>query len=165
MDHRLGGFYSYRLEIERHGVKLGTRVRSLGVEEADERIAAALGLLSRTSVVALRRDRLADDEPIVTETSYLPAARSPDLEHVDFVQRRLDDVLTSMYGVRPLRARETFEPVLMNEDDALALGGAVGSPALLVKRATYDAEGRVIEFCQRTVRADRFRYSVELGQV
>ena len=42
MEHRLGGFYSYSQEIERHGMKPGTRVRSLRVVEASERVAAVL---------------------------------------------------------------------------------------------------------------------------
>ena len=163
LEHRLGGFYSYSREIERHGMKPGTRVRGLRVEEADERVAAALGLAIGTRVVALRRIRLADEDPIVTETSYLPAARFPGLEGEDFTRRGLYDTLTTRYGVRPARARETFEPALMDEDVADVLGGDTGTPALRVERTTFDAEGEVIEFCQSTLRADRYHYSVELG--
>lgn len=165
LEHRLGGFYSYSLEIERHGMKPGTRVRGLAVEKADERVAAALGVSGGTHVVVLRRIRLADDEPIVTETSYLPAARFPGLEDVDFTRQRLYDTLTTTYGVRPVRARETFQPILMNIDEADVLEGDTGNPALQVERTTFDAEGRIIEYCQSTLRADRYHYSVELGNV
>ena len=162
LEHRLGGFYSYSREIERHGMKPGTRVRALDVRPADEAVAAALGIPLASDVVALSRVRLAEDEAIVTETSFLPAARFPGLETVDFATVRLYDTLTSSYGVRPVRARETFEPVLMRAEEALELGGRPGDPALRVERTTYDTEGLIIEYCVSTLRSDRYRYSVEL---
>jgi GntR family transcriptional regulator len=165
MEHRLGGFYSYSREIERHGMRPGTRVRSLQVERASPRVASMLELDPGDRVVALGRIRLADDEALVTETSYLPAERFPGLERLDLSKRSLYDTLTSDYGVRPIRARETFEPVLMTEDEAEMLEGSAGGPALRVERTTYDGDGHVIEYCHSTVRADRYHYSVELGDV
>jgi GntR family transcriptional regulator len=162
MEHRLGGFYTFSREIERHGRTPATRVRSLELVPAAPLVAEALDVPPRTTVVALGRIRLADDEPIVTETSYLPAARFPGLERIDFSRARLYDTLTSMYGVRPLRARETFEPVLLTADEARVLEAQRGDPALRVERVAFDADGVAIEFCRSTVRGDRYRYSVEL---
>jgi DNA-binding GntR family transcriptional regulator len=53
----------------------------------------------------------------------------------------------------------------MTPKEADELGGQPGSPALRVERTTFDAEGRVIEYCRSTLRADRYHYSVELGAV
>ncbi|MGD8682801.1 MAG: GntR family transcriptional regulator [Chloroflexota bacterium] len=165
LEHRLGGFYTFSREIERHGMTPSTRVRDIGVVPADDTVADGLGLARGTPVVALSRVRLADDEPIVTETSYLPAARFKGLEEVDFSSASLYETLTSTYGVRPVRARETFVPVLLDREDAAVLGGEPGDPVLAVERTTYDAEGVIIEFCQSILRADRYRYSVELRDV
>jgi GntR family transcriptional regulator len=162
MEHRLGGFYTFSREIERHGRTPATRVRSLELAPAAPLVAEALDVPLQTTVVALGRIRLADDEPIVTETSYLPAARFPGLERIDFSRARLYDTLTSMYGVRPLRARETFEPVLLTADEARVLEAQRGDPALRVERVAFDSYGVAIEFCRSTVRGDRYRYSVEL---
>ncbi len=165
LEHRLGGFYTFSREIERHGMRPGTRVRGIGLEPAGDDVAEGLGLASGTSVVALSRVRLADDQPIVSETSYLPAARFKDLEEVDFTDTSLYETLHNAYGVRPMRARETFVPVLMSPDDAEVLGGATGDPVLSVERTTYDADGVIIEYCRSILRADRYRYSVELRDV
>ena len=108
------------------------------------------------------RIRLADDEPIVVETSRLPAARFPGLETVDFATVRLYDTLTSVYGCRPTRARETFEPILLTANEAELLGQRRGGPALRVERVAYDRDDRPIEHCRSTVRGDRYRYAVEL---
>ena len=165
LEHRLGGFYTFSREIERHGMRPGTRVRDIGLEAADETVAEGLGLPAGTPVVALARVRLADDQPIVTETSYLPATRFGGLETVDFTSASLYETLTAAYGVRPIRARETFVPVLLGPVDAEVLGGDAGDPVLSVERTTYDVDGVIIEFCQSILRADRYRYSVELRDV
>ena len=161
-EHTIGGFYSFSREIERHGLEPRTRVLGLGLELADEAVAVALDVEPGTAVVALRRLRLAGDDPLVVETSYLPAARFPGLEAVDFGQVRLYDTLTSAYGCRPTRARETFEPVLVTADEAALLGQRRGEPALRVERVAFDQDDAPIEFCRSTVRGDRYRYSVEL---
>jgi GntR family transcriptional regulator len=161
-QHTIGGFYSFSREIERHGLTPGTTVLGLVVEAADDEVAGALDVQPRTRVVALRRLRLAGDEPLVVETSYLPAARFPGLEEVDFGTVRLYDTLTSAYGCRPVRARETFEPILLSDDEANLLGQAAGGPALRVERIAYDQDDTPIEFCRSTVRGDRYQYAVEL---
>jgi GntR family transcriptional regulator len=165
LEHRLGGFYTFSREIERHGRRPSTRVRGIGIESADDAVAENLGLAPGTTVVALTRVRMADDQPIVTETSYLPASRFKGLEDVDFAEASLYDTLTSAYGVRPVRARETFMPVLLDEDAATVLGGESGDPVLRVERTTYDGDGVIIEYCHSILRADRYRYSVELRDV
>jgi GntR family transcriptional regulator len=165
LEHRLGGFYTFSREIERHGMRPGTHVRAIGVEPAAAPIAENLGLAPGTPVVALSRVRLADDQPIVTETSYLPESRFKGLDQVDFSAASLYETLTAAYGVRPARARETFLPVLLEDDAATVLGGEPGDPVLRVERTTYDGEGVIVEYCQSILRADRYRYSVELRDV
>jgi len=161
-EHTIGGFYSFSREIERHGMTPGTRVLELRTESAAEAVAEALGVAPGTAVVALRRLRLAGPDPLVVETSHLPAARFPGLETVDFGQVRLYDTLMNRYGCRPTRARETFEPVILTADEATLLERSRGEPALRVERIAYDQDDQPIEFCRSTVRGDRYRYSVEL---
>jgi GntR family transcriptional regulator len=161
-EHTIGGFYSFSREIERHGLVPGTRVLGLGVEPASEPVAEALAVPGSTRVVALRRLRLAGADPLVVETSHLPAARFPGLETVDFSRVRLYDTLMTTYGCRPTRARETFEPVLLTADEARLLDQRRGEPALRVERIAFDQDDTPIEFCRSTVRGDRYRYSVEL---
>jgi GntR family transcriptional regulator, N-acetylglucosamine utilization regulator len=161
-EHTIGGFYSFSREIERHGLQPGTTVLDLRTKPAPDVVAEALGIPTGTPVVALRRLRLAGQEPLVVETSHLPAARFPGLETVDFSQVRLYDTLLHRYGCRPTRARETFEPILLTVDEAGLLDQRRGEPALRVERTAFDQDDVPIEFCRSTVRGDRYRYSVEL---
>jgi GntR family transcriptional regulator, N-acetylglucosamine utilization regulator len=161
-EHTIGGFYSFSREIERHGLEPGTRVLDIHTEPAAEQVAEALGIEPGTPVVALRRLRLAGPDPLVVETSHLPAARFPGLDEVDFSAVRLYDTLLHRYGCRPTRARETFEPILLTVDEAALLDQRRGEPALRVERTAFDQDDIPIEFCRSTVRGDRYRYSVEL---
>lgn len=156
------GMYSFSREIERLGMRPGTHVQALGVEPAGPSVATALGIALGEPVVALKRLRSADDEPIMLETSWLPVRRFPGLVDRDLEHARLYDVLADGYGVRPARAREEFEPVLLSSDDARLLGKHTGDPALLLERVAFDPEGHPIEFCRSIVRGDRCRYFVEL---
>ena len=135
---------------------------ALAWNSADETVAAALGIEPGSPVVALRRLRLADAEPLVVETSRLPAGRFPGLERVDLSSVRLYDVLATAYGCRPTRARETFEPILLSAEEADLLGQRPREPALRVERIAFDQDDIPIESCQSTVRGDRYRYAVEL---
>lgn len=161
-EHTIGGFYSFSREIERHGLQPGTKVLELRKEPAANVVAEALGVPAGTEMIALRRLRLAGPDPLVVETSYLPARRFPRLETVDFSQVRLYDTLMNAYGCRPTRARETFEPILLTADEAALLDQRRGEPALRVERIAFDQDDIPIEFCRSTVRGDRYRYSVEL---
>ena len=161
-EHTIGGFYSFSREIERHGLTPGTRVLELRTEAAAADIAQALAIPPGTELVALRRLRLAGPDPLVVETSHLPAARFPGLETVDFNRVRLYDTLLTRYRCRPTRARESFEPILLTADEAALLDQHTGRPALRVERIAFDQDDVPIEFCRSTVRGDRYRYSVEL---
>ncbi len=161
-EHTIGGFYSFSREIERHGLQPGTTVLELRTEPAPDDVAEALDVAPGTAMVSLRRLRLAGQDPLVVETSYLPARRFPGLETVDFSTVRLYDTLMHRYGCRPTRARETFEPVLLTADEAALLDQRRGEPALRVERTAFDQDDLPIEFCRSTVRGDRYRYSVEL---
>ncbi len=161
-EHTIGGFYSFSREIEQHGLRPGTKVLGLWREPATEVVAAALGVPVGEEIVALRRLRLAGPDPLVVETSHLPAGRFPGLDTVDFTKVRLYDTLLSTYGCRPTRARESFEPISLTADEAVLLDQRRGAPALRVERVAFDQDDDPIEFCRSTVRGDRYRYSVEL---
>ena len=79
-----------------------------------------------------------------------------------YKRQGLYDTLTAGFGVRPARARETFVPLLLDAGEAAILGGEPGDPVLSVERTTYDDDDVVIEYCKSILRADRYRYSVEL---
>ena len=154
LEQPLGRFYSFTEEMTRRGRRPRTIVRDFapdlpGTEEF------------RAGVHRVTRLRLADEEPMMFETTHLPAALCPGLTRAKLESMPLYDLLRHTYGLRFGHARETFEPVLLEEEAAAELAAAVGSPGLLLERRLFDEGGRLIEFTRSLVRGDRCRYAIE----
>lgn len=161
----LVGFYSFTEEILKMGLQPRSQVLKLGVVPASRAVARRLGLTEGDEVVCLTRLRLASEEPIMFETSYLPHASFPGLAERDLAGRPLYDILRTDFTVELSRAREEFQPVLADDYEARWLRVDPGAPVLLLERVTFAAQAdgdRPIEFCRSVVRGDRCRFYVDL---
>ncbi|HHY46735.1 MAG TPA: GntR family transcriptional regulator [Firmicutes bacterium] len=157
-------FYSFTREMLKKGFKPGTEVLDFERVPAPPSIAQSLELPQDSAVVVrLVRLRLANGEPLIYETSYLPDHLVPGLTVERVKARPLYDILTEDYGLNPTRAKESFEPVILDAREAKALGVAKGAPALLLERLAF-AGNIPVEFCHELVRGDRCRFYVELLQ-
>src|SRR5699024_54206 len=88
-------------------------------------------------VYQIVRLRLADDEPLMYETSYLPKKIFPHLTQAVLMQRPMYDVFQENYQVAVTKAIESFSATTVREDEADHLVMEVGQPAMLVKRYAY----------------------------
>jgi len=96
---------------------------------------------------------------------HLPAARFPGLLASDLEHDSLYRILTERYDTHIVRARETFEPVLLLSREAGLLAREPRTPALLVEGIAFTADGVPVEFGRTYVRGDRTRYYVERSVV
>lgn len=146
-------------QLRRHGLVAGARVLSAAERPAGPAAAAALALSGGDPVIEVRRVRLGDGRPIAIERSQFPAASFPGL-----LQHRLDgslyDLLDARYGLRPVRARESLEPVTAGVREAEALEVREGAPLLQVERISYAAGGQPVEYARDLFRGDRTRVIV-----
>lgn len=154
IEQPLGRFYSFTEEMIRKGMRPRSLVRSFTPDLPGPEEFPAL-------VHRIVRLRLADEEPIMIETTYLPVAICPGLTGEKIESAALYDLLRQTYGLRFGQARETFEPVLLDEEAARELDALPGSPGLLLERSLFDEHGRQIEFTRSVVRGDRCRYVME----
>ncbi|NMB11620.1 MAG: GntR family transcriptional regulator [Firmicutes bacterium] len=158
----LSRFYSFSQDMEDKGLRPHSKVLRLCETKAGAKVRKTLDLQDGATVYELKRLRLAGDEPIILETSWLPADLFPGLGARDLESHRLYDLMEKVYGVRPVNAEEYFEPVCIDEYESMMLGVSVGAPALLLKRVAYNEKGRPIELCKSIVRGDKCRYYVKL---
>ena len=154
--------FTYAEALRDQGVLLATRVLLQEVVPAGPRVAQELAVPLRSDVLQLLRRRDADGEPFALETTHLPLPLLPGIEDADFSTSSLYEVLATTYGLRPARAREWFEPVLLPASAAQHLGTRRGAPALRLIRTTFDAQARPIEAAETVIRGDRCRMLVEL---
>ncbi len=158
LDH-----FTYAEQLRSNGLLVASTVLEQRRVPASTEVASQLRLAASAPVLRLVRQRKADGEPYALETTHLPLERLPEVENADFTgDRSLYEVLATEHGVRPTRAREWFEPVLVKAAEAGPLGVSRNSPALLVTRSTEDEQGQPVEFAKAVIRGDRCRMLVEL---
>jgi GntR family transcriptional regulator len=164
IESELGGFYSFTTLIEQKG--LHHRAQTLAFETvlASGSPARLLELTPEASVYKIRRLRLANEEPLIFETLYLPEAICPGLNREDLASMPLYQLMSGRYAIPLLRAKQFFEPTIADPYEAEILGLKPGAPVLLLQNITYSQGDRPVVLSRAILRGDRVRYLVELSQ-
>ena len=151
LDHAsLPGFTEQMIRID---VEPGARVLGATTRRPDPVVAKALGLRRTDQVHGIRRVRTANDEPIVLEEAFVPAAVFPGL----LSQNLHGSLYAAMraYGHAPQTAEERIEATQATVEQSDILGIAPASPLLLITRTSFTADGVAVEFSRDHLRSDR----------
>lgn len=148
---------SYTRDMNRQGLRPGSRLIDASVVESERDVADALTLPLGAMVTRLERVRYANGEAMAVETVYLDNERFPEVEMHFTEDTSLYAVLEKEYGVVPVEGEETVETVLAPPAASRLLGTDANTPMLLLTRTSRDAEGRPIEYVRSLYRGDRFR--------
>lgn len=154
----IGGMYSFSEEMTREGKKASTQNCSLDLIIPDQHIADQLNLKSNEKAYKLIRLRLANNEPHIYSTTYLPEKLFPELNINDLEKTTLYGVLKSKYDQTSVMAFEDVQAVSLNEEESKFLSEKVGSPSLKIFRKTINDKNIPIEFTISFARGDKFIY-------
>jgi GntR family transcriptional regulator len=149
------GLTSFTEEMVTLGLVVGTRLLKAEIVPATADMADALDIEPGVDMVRLRRLRLGNNAPIGIQTAHLPAARFPGLFDEAGQMGSLYETLRNRYGITPVEAREVYRVGLVSAEDADLIGQPAGTPAFVVERVAFDANGP-FEFTVSTMRADRY---------
>ena len=129
----------------------------LGAERirASDEVADRLGLRPGDPIYKIDRLRLADERPMAVETSMLSAARFPNLTKRMRSAGSLHAVLGEAYGVELRRGEESIDTAPASPREAALLDCDTGSPMLVVRRRSFDADGLAVEWGTTWFRGDR----------
>ncbi|AJK89247.1 GntR family transcriptional regulator [Lysinibacillus fusiformis] len=164
LEQSLGGFYSFSRMIQEKGFNQKDEVLEIQKVYPSTKVRSNLALEENEQVVEMKRLRFADNEPIILESSFLPLHLIKDTEILrEVTSSSLYSLLAERFNIIVVRAREAFEPVLINKDEAPLLKTDAGKPALLLERTAFDTSGKPVEFCISIVRGDRCRFYTELN--
>lgn len=140
----------------------GLRPRSVFLDrqtgEVTPEEAMALNLSPGARVVRLTRLRYAGEEPLAIEHSAVPEAVLADPQAVE---NSLYEAL-DRHGGRPVRALQRLRAVALDTRQSRLMGLPSGSPALLIERRGFAADGRVVEFSRSYYRGDAYDFVAEL---
>ena len=156
-------FYSFTGEMKKIGKTPKSKVLNFEIIDCDEKIGVKLGLNTGDKVYKFTRLRIADDEPMMVETSYLPFIKFPRITKEQLEEKPLYDVFKEDYNINITSAKEIFKSVLTREKEASILEYNQGMPSMMIERITY-SNNTIIEYTKSIARGDRFEYSIILSK-
>ncbi|WP_018247652.1 GntR family transcriptional regulator [Orenia marismortui] len=155
------GLIGFNEHIEMKGMKPSSKVLEHKIFLATYEIAKRLGIEEGDRVILTARLRLADNEPIGYEKSYVPYHICPELLDIDLSKGSIYKTL-SKAGYKPTIANQEVEAILSDEEMAELLGGSVDQPILRNTRVTYSSTTPV-EFSLNFYRGDNYSIHTTLS--
>jgi GntR family transcriptional regulator len=147
-------------EMRRRGLIPSARVLSIDLADPEIEVAQALKLAVGEKVYCLRRLRFVNAEPVAVVTSYLPARIFAGIEKQDLEKQSLYYVFEHSYKRKLHWAEEAIGATVAAEEESRILGTSIGSPLLVIKETTRDAQNIPIEYSVSLLRGDRYTASV-----
>ena len=129
------------------GKKPSSEVINAGIEDASPEIARWLLLSPGDQVFRLTRVRLADDIPVLYETTYLSLERFPDLATAQgWADSSLYNHIFETYKIRITSLEQTLKPTLLNEEQSRHLQTKAGTPSIHSICVAYTSDGKPVEY-------------------
>ncbi len=150
---------SFTEQMRSIGQQPSSRLVHIRVISAAPEISARLKLADGETIIEIMRVRLADGEPVLLETSYLPQRRFPGLEHMeDPAHASLYEMLDARYRTRVAAMDQILEPVLLTKAEAGYLEAQAGAPAIKSEVVALTSEGDPIEYSWSVTRGDKCKF-------
>jgi len=158
-EQPLHGLYSLASTITEHGAREESRVISLRRTRSRSR-APRLGLDRSSPLVYVERLRIAGDEPLALDRSWLPLSIAEGLLEADLTSGSLYGALLATCGLRVTGGRERIWPVNPSERDRRLLALSEGIAAFAVERLALSGD-QPVEWRESLIRGDRYSFRVE----
>lgn len=154
-------FYSFTEEMKKIGKIPSSKVLDFQIISCNEKLSKKMNLNIGEKIYIFTRLRLADNEPMMLETSYVPYAKFLGLTQELLEENPMYDIFAKMYNISITSAEEVFRSVLTRTDEAELLRYTSGLPSMMIERITYDNEN-IVEYTRSIARGDKFKYSILL---
>lgn len=160
-EQNLQGLTSFTEDMKARNLIPGSKLLHFEIYPADEDIKAKLSLEDDELIYKIKRLRLANDEPIAVETSYLPVKLVPGLTPeilASSIYTYIEKDLQLTIG----HASQTVEAAIVDAEDQQHLNINKGVPVLLIQRETFLENGTPLELVRSSYRADRYKFKIDI---
>ncbi len=100
------------------GLKTETRILFFQIKEATKRIKSVLNLSDdNNKVFEISRLRMSEGEPVAIETVWIPYNLCSDMDRQTIEGKSLYETFKNKYKYFPNKAKQTIEPIILNEDE------------------------------------------------
>ena len=144
------------------GRQPSARVLGKATVQATEEVARGLRVPIGAEVVQIRRVRMADDEPISLDETYLPIDLGRKVVEDDLEVHPIFSLLEGKYDTPLLEADYRLEAIAADAIVAEALGIEARAPILLIERVSYSLDRRPVDYEKLFYRGDKIRLSTRL---
>jgi len=163
MNRSIEDIYSFTGEMKALGLEPSSVVHEFEVVKPTEAEARSLELKDTAQdVYKIVRLRRANGEPLLLETTVIPAYIFPGLTRDRLEKESLYTMLREEAGMIPHVAEETYESTVIDESTAKVLQCKVGIGGFFVERRTWSMTGEIFELTQSVIRGDRTRFKLKL---
>ena len=167
IDYELNNLVSFTHAAEQAGKQPSTKVTRLEIiTNADLDPAARLALNAddpSEPFYLIERIRSSNRRPVILETRYVRARLCPGLNVAD-LNGSIYDLWVDKYSLSITGARQTLRAVMLDENDAKALGTKAGEAAMWVEAVGYLGDGQPL-WCERLIyRGDAYEFVNTLGR-
>lgn len=163
IKQKLLKFYSFTEEMKKLGKVPKSKIISFKKINGEDKILKELNLAGRETIFELERLRIADNEVVMFEKTYMPVNKMNSLSKEKLLNNSLYEVLQNDYGISFTKAIERFSVLVADQEMAKILGVNIGSPLLKLQRWTYMGM-EIVEYTISFIRGDMFKFEVELEE-
>lgn len=152
--------YSFTDHMHQINKEPKTIVISFEIGTAESTIAKKMGLKEGEMVYRIERIRLANEEPMMFEISYIPVYLFPNLKKESLSVKPLYEIFREVYNQSVKLADEEISASLVTNEEADILKIDDLSSCLRIQRTSYNKQNIVIEYTSSIARSDQFVYNV-----
>lgn len=135
-----------------------SKILEFDVEQITDKLSYNMGLNKGDLVIRFVRLRLADDEPMMLETTFIPYERFKEIDKALLEKKALYDIFEENYKISISSADEQVSAVNLPTYQAKLLNSLPNSACFKLYRLSYDTEDNIIEHTVTFVRSDKFIY-------
>ncbi len=162
-QRNLNHLYSFTEDMLAMGFKPYSKILESGIIQATDDITRELELSAgQSEVFRMTRLRIANEEPLLIETTCIPLYLCPEIEKEDFTATSLYSILQTKYGLNLHKAIEAYESIKLDKEASLLLNCKSSTCAFNIQRIAYLDTGIPFELTNSVVRSDRCVFQVEL---
>lgn len=161
LNRNLNTMYNFTHEMVSMGLKPSSRVLRFEIGKPSSIVAEHLNITENENVYKITRLRIANDQPIILETAYIPIrfCRNLTLENLN---DSLYTMISEYTNSQPKEATEIYEVISLKEKDAELFGCKAGIPAFRIMRTSMNTNGDIFECTIILAPGDRNRYEITL---
>jgi GntR family transcriptional regulator len=161
-NQKLTGLEGLTEEMRVKGLKINTNILSFEIKKATKQNKNMLNISEEEKIIEITRLRICENKPFALETVYIPYSLFPDMTIEKVQGKSLYGVFKEKYGYYPKKAKQTIEPISLNEYQSILLQQQKNALALLFTRTAYVENDVPIEYTKSIYLSDIYKYEITL---